>query len=179
MKINQSWEQSEKYWPFVITITNIICIILLIKLFQKEGKNYFDIFKIKRENLKKDLKKMILILLMIFPIAFLPNIIISNLLFGDIQIAVDLLVRPMPYSVAVLALILFPITQGLVEIPLYFSYVMPGLEKQGYKNSVSLGLPALMLGLQHIAVPFIFNYKYLIWRGLMFLPFAFLIGIVF
>ena len=75
-------------------------------------------------------------------------------------------------------MIIFPLSQGLIEIPVYFSYVMPKLKEQGYKKWATILIPSIMLGLQHIAVPFIFDIKYLVWRGLMFIPFAIFIGIV-
>jgi len=43
---------------------------------------------------------------------------------------------------------------------------------------MAVTLPILFLAFQHIGVPFLFNQRYLLWRGLMFLPFAFLAGIV-
>jgi hypothetical protein len=36
----------------------------------------------------------------------------------------------------------------------------------------------LLLGLQHIAVPLLFDARYILWRGLMFIPFAFFAAIV-
>jgi hypothetical protein len=41
---------------------------------------------------------------------------------------------------------------------------------------LALALPAIMLGLQHVAVPLVFDWRYGLWRSLMFLPFAFLVG---
>jgi membrane protease YdiL (CAAX protease family) len=73
---------------------------------------------------------------------------------------------------------LFPITQGLSELSLYFGYVMPRLESGGLNKILALSLPALMLGLQHIAVPFLFDIRFILWRALMYIPFAFFSGIV-
>jgi hypothetical protein len=42
----------------------------------------------------------------------------------------------------------------------------------------ALVLPAIFLSLQHIAMPLVFDINYLVWRALMYLPFAFFIGIV-
>ena len=64
------------------------------------------------------------------------------------------------------------------EIPTYFGFVMPRFEAQGMRPWVALALPALLLSLQHAAVPLLFDVRYMLWRGLMFLPFAFLVGIV-
>ena len=64
------------------------------------------------------------------------------------------------------------------EIPTYFGFVMPRFEAQGMRPWVALALPALLLSLQHAAVPLLFDVRYMLWRGLMFLPFAFLVGMV-
>ncbi len=56
---------------------------------------------------------------------------------------------------------------------------MPRFESQGLKKWLALSLPALMLGLQHIAAPLLFDMDFILWRGLMFIPFAFLVGLAF
>jgi hypothetical protein len=38
-------------------------------------------------------------------------------------------------------------------------------------------MASLMLAFQHISVPFLFDTRFILWRGLMFIPFAFLVGI--
>ena len=78
----------------------------------------------------------------------------------------------------VASLALFPLTQGLAETPTYFAFAMPRLEAQGLRRWQAVALPALMLGLQHLAAPLLFDWRFIAWRGLMFLPFAALVGIV-
>lgn len=39
-------------------------------------------------------------------------------------------------------------------------------------------LPALMLGFQHLALPLVFDARFITWRALMFVPFAVLVGLV-
>ena len=77
-----------------------------------------------------------------------------------------------------LAYCYFPITQGLVELPLYFRIRDTTTARAGYARRWALTLAALMLGLQHLAIPFLFDLRFITWRSLMFLPFAFLVGIV-
>jgi len=131
-----------------------------------------------REQVKRDLMALAVILLIAGPVSYLPNILLANALFGDAQQALNLLVRPLPLWAAVVGVIFFPITQGLVELPLYFLFVMPRLQRPGMSPLLTLTLAALMLGLQHLAVPFLFDLRFITWRALMFIPFAFLVGIV-
>ncbi len=174
----EPWESAASWWPFVVTVTNLIGLFLLIQIFRMEGKSYWRIFNIDRKNLRRDIWTVLGILVIASPISYLPNIFLANLLFGDIQIALDLFFRPLPFWAVFVGIIVFPVTQGLVEISTYFSYIMPHFEKKGYPVWLSLGLPALFLGVQHIAVPFLFNIDFIIYRALMFLPFAILVGII-
>lgn len=175
---SQAWEASAAWWPLSVTITNLICIALLTRLFKQDGRRFWDIFRVQKGGLKSDLRVLLVVMIVLGPVSFLPNILLSSLLFGDAQTAVDFLIRPLPYWAAYAGLILFPITQGLAELPTYFAFVEPKLEERGLRSWTAVGLASLFLGLQHIAIPFWPNSSYLIWRGLMFLPFAVLVGIV-
>lgn len=173
-----AWDSSANWWPFVVIIVNFICIALMIWLFRQEGKRFWDIFRIQREFLKNDLLALAGLMVLLGPVSYLPNIWLGGLLFGDPQRTLDLLIRPLPLWAVYASIILFPVTQGLAELATYFAYVMPRLESQGMRRWLAVTIPSLMLGFQHIGVPFLLNSSYLIWRGLMFIPFAFLAGIV-
>jgi len=173
-----AWESSANWWPFVITIANFICIALLVRLFRQEGKRFWDIFRIQKEHIKSDLLVLVGILIILGPVAFLPNIWLGGLLFGDPQRSLDLMLRPLPLWAAYASIVLFPVTQGLAELATYFAYAMPRLESQGMARWLAVSFASLMLAFQHIGVPFLFDARYIVWRGLMFIPFAFLAGIV-
>jgi hypothetical protein len=72
----------------------------------------------------------------------------------------------------------FPIVHALAELPTYFGYVMPRLAAATGWGWRAMLLSALVLSAQHMALPLIFDWRYLAWRGLMFLPFAIWIGYV-
>lgn len=176
--IPEPWARSANWWMLVVALANLLILWLLIRLFKAQGRRYWDLFRIQKTTLKQDLLAMLLILLITAPISYLPNVLLGGWLFGDAAKTLELIVRPLPLWAIFASMLLFPLTQGLVEIATYFSFVMPELEKQGLKPWLALSLPALFLGLQHMAVPLLFDGKYLLWRALMFLPFAFLIGLV-
>lgn len=174
----QAWDAGANWWPLGVTLVNLICLATMIFLMQGEGDKYGAIFRIQRQYLKTDLLALVVILIIAAPVSYLPNILLANVLFGDAQQALDLFVRPLPVWAAVVSILLFPITQGLTELPLYFLYVMPRLQRQEVSRAWALTLAAVMLSLQHIAIPFLFDLRFLTWRAFMFLPFAFLVGFV-
>ncbi len=173
------WENSANWWPLTVTIADLICLGLLMKAFQAEGRNYWDIFRIDRKKIGGDLVALLGLTIITAPLTFLPNVWLGTALFGDPAATQNLFYRPLPFWAVCLAIIAFPIAQGLTEVPTYYGYVMPRFEMQGMKKWLAISLPALMLGLQHIAMPFLFDGRFITWRSLMFIPFAFLIGIAF
>jgi hypothetical protein len=175
---SNAWENSANWWPFVVTITNFICVALLVRLFKQEGKYFWDIFRIQKEHVKSDLLALLGILVILGPVSYLPNVWLGGLLFGDPQRTLDLLVRPLPLWAVYASILLFPVSQGLAELATYFAYVMPKLESQGMHRWLAVSVTSLFLAFQHIAVPLLFNTRFIVWRGLMFIPFAFLVGIV-
>lgn len=175
---SSAWEDSANWWPFIVTITNFVCVALLIWLFHRDGKRFWDIFRIQKEHIKSDFLALLGILIILGPVSYLPNIWLGRLLFGDPQATLDLLIRPLPLWAVYASIILFPVTQGIAELATYFSYVMPKLEMRGMHPWLAVAVPSLFLAFQHIGVPLLFDIRYLVWRGLMFIPFAFLAGIV-
>jgi membrane protease YdiL (CAAX protease family) len=177
--LNPAWENAANWWPLTVTIADLICLVLLMKAFQAEGRNYWDIFRIDRKKIGGDLLALLGLTIITAPLTFLPNVWLGTVLFGDSAATQNLFYRPMPFWAVYLAIIAFPIAQGLTEVPTYYGYVMPRFEMQGMKKWLAVSLPALMLGLQHIAMPLLFDGRFIAWRALMFIPFAFLIGIAF
>jgi hypothetical protein len=173
-----AWEDGAAWWPFGVTFTNLIVLFLLVRFFQSEGKRFWDIFHIQREHIKSDLLVLLGILVIGGPIAVLPNILLGNSLFEDPAVTLDMMIQPLPYWAALASVILFPVTQGLAELPNYFGYVMPRFEARGMRPWLAVTIPALLLGLQHLAIPFLFDINFIVWRGLMYVPFAFMVGIL-
>ena len=174
-----AWEGSANWWPLTVTAANLVILALLIGLFRSEGKRYWEIFRFERRHIKGDLLALLAATALSAPLSYLPNVMLGTWLFGSPEATLDLFVRPLPLWAVYAAIVVFPITQGLTELPTYFGYVMPRLEAQGIRKWLAISLPALMLGLQHIAAPLLFDINFITWRALMFIPFAFFLGIFF
>ena len=92
-------------------------------------------------------------------------------------LAISIIRAALPPLGLLFAVVLFPITQGLVELAFYFLYVMPRLAKQ-INPWAAYALASLFLGIQHAMIPLRFDPAFFTWRLLMFIPFAFLVGAV-
>jgi hypothetical protein len=175
---SDSWNASAGWWPFAIIFTDLACLGLLIRFYRQEGKRFWDVFLIQRQFIKQDLLFLFGFLVIAGPLGYLPNFWSARWLFGDPQIALDLLVRPLPAWAAVSSFAIFPIMQGLVEIPTYMLYSLPRLESQGLRPWLAVGLVSFFLSAQHIFAPFLPDGRFITYRLVMFLPFAVLIALV-
>jgi membrane protease YdiL (CAAX protease family) len=174
-----AWENSANWWPLTVALADVVCLFLLIAVFRVEGENYWHLFRFERQHVWGDLLALLIITVICAPLTLLPNVALAQSLWGDSNATADLFYRPLPYWAVYFAIVAFPLLQGLTETPTYFGYVMPRFEKNGMNKWLAISLPALVLGLQHIAMPFLIDGRFILWRGLMFLPFAFFIGFVF
>jgi len=174
---SSAWEQGANWWPLTVALADLICLILLIRIFTAEGKRYWDLFCINRSTLLGDLLALIGLTILVATFSYFPNIWLGQALFGSSEATLDLIVRPLPVWAVYAAILLFPVGQGITELPTYFGYITPRLEAQGLNKWLAISFPALMLGLQHIAVPLLFYTRFIAWRGLMFIPFAFVTGL--
>lgn len=170
------WAASTAWWTVTATLTNLVCIILLIWLFKMEGLRYRDLFRFKRDTMKTDLLLVLGVLALSVPAATLPNYYTALWLFGDSEAVLPLFFRPLPLWAILPTLVFFPLTIALAEIPTYFGYVMPRLEKQ-VGTWMAVLLASLALAFQHVTLPLVFDVRFITWRLLMFLPFALLLGI--
>ena len=172
------WDASAGWWPITAALGSLVVIALLIWLYRREGLRYWSLFHFQRGTLVKDLWSSLAILVITIPIAFLPNILLAQGLFGDQQIALDLLVRPLPLWAVGLSLTLFPVTIALAELPNYFAYVLPRLESKTKHAWLAVGLTSFWLAAQHISLPFLPDLRFIVWRLAMFLPFAVMLALI-
>jgi hypothetical protein len=172
------WRASADWWLGWFAIANVANLGLLRWLLHREGRRLRDVYRIRRRGVRRDLQWVVLALVVAGPVGFLPNLLLGQALWGSAQVGQDLGFRALPLAAAIALLVVFPIVQAAAELPTYFGYVMPRLgARYGWRLS-ALVVTAAMLSTQHIFLPFLLDWRFLLWRGLMFLPFAVWIGFI-
>ena len=146
-------------------------------LFRREGRKYSDLFRFNRVSLRKDILIFAGLLLLCGPVVFGPNYLLSISLWSDPAVPFGLMFRPIDRYLAIVLLVVFPVTITFAELATYFGYIMPRLAGNVRPKWLSVALPVLFLSLQHMTLPFIPDLRFILYRGLVFLPFAALIGI--
>jgi hypothetical protein len=172
------WQASVAWWPASVVASNLTTLVLLNILARREGVRLIDLYSGERGHFWTDLLIALALLLIGGPLGYFPNPLLATPLLGSPEAALDMFVRPLPLWAAVVFGVLFPLTIPFVELPTYFGYCMPRLQVLFKNRWTGMLLPALMLAAQHIALPLIFDVRFVTWRLLMFLPFALFIGIV-
>jgi len=175
--ILDSFENSSRYWLVSASLTNFVSIALLVYLFKIEGLRFQDIFRFEHKHLKKDILLFLGIALICMPLVFLPNYFLSICLWDDAEIPYGMMFQPISLPLVYVLLFVFPVSIAFAELATYFVYIMPRLKSAFKTKWLAVLLPVLFLSIQHITLPFLPDAKYIVYRALMFLPFALLIGI--
>jgi hypothetical protein len=171
------WERSFAWWPLTASAANIVTIGLLVWRQRAEGERYFDLFRFDPSRWRTDLALSGAVIAAAVPLAVLPNLGLAQWLFGDPEIAKTILIRPLPLWAAALAFT-FPLTIAFAELPAYFGYAMPRLVARTGSTGLAIAISALFLAAQHMALPLVFDGRFILWRLLMFLPLALFLGLV-
>jgi hypothetical protein len=169
------WREAARYWPFMAILANIVSIYLLVRLYREEGKRYLDAIKFSRVTWKKDLLWFLGASLIGLPIISSPMTILGQVLFGDRMIPTYMLFQPLP-AWALATSLLFPITIAFAELPTYFAYSMPRIAVQIKNGWLAWLIASFFLGAQHMFLPLIPDGRFMLWRLLMYMPFALFAG---
>jgi len=172
------WRAAADWWLAWLTVVNLVCIALLSKLMGQEGLRFRDLLAPSKEERGKDLRWVALALVVGAPLALVPNVTLGNALWGSAGVGASLSFRPLPPPGALLLLAVFPLTQGLAELPVYFGYVMPRLSVRTGRPRLAWFAAAAALAAQHVFLPLLFDWRFVVWRLLMFAPFALWLGFV-
>lgn len=172
-----SWKESQFYWLLTATLANIVCIVLLYKLFMRDGKSYLQLFTFDRTTLKKDITIFAVLAVVSVPVALIPGYLLGSAIWGDPDFPGGMMFGPVNKWLAYILLFAFPVTIAMAELATYFVYVLNKLKERLKMKWLAVMLPVLLLSIQHCALPFIPDVNFILYRALMFLPFAILIGI--
>jgi hypothetical protein len=172
-----AWAESARWWTFMVFLANFVSLYLLVRVFNAEGKRYWDILHFSHETWKTDLLWFLGFSIVGIPIAAVVKDPLAVAIFGDAMTPTTMLFRPLPTWAFFLSF-LFPLTIWFAELPTYFGYAMPRLEAQLKNGWIAWLMASFFLAAQHMFLPLILNGGYMLWRLGMFLPFALFTGLV-
>lgn len=171
----QAWADSAAWWPISAAATSAVTFGFLWWRSRVEGFSMWSFYRPLRPGVGKDILLSLAVAAVGGVLAVAETILLAPLLFADPLAGSALLIQPLPLSAAVVALVVFPASMALTELPLYFGYVQPRLSRIS-GAAVAVLVPAMALAAQHATLPLIFDVPFILWRAMMFLGFALILG---
>lgn len=171
-------KSASAWWLWFVTITNIACIVLMVRYGRMEGVHLRDMYFINRSTWKGDLLWFLLAGIVSAVVAMPPGTLLAQALWGDASYPNDLLFQPLPLWAIYPLFLLMPVTQALAELPVYWGYVAPRLRAAGMNRWLVIGIVGFWLSIQHMFFSFQMDWRYNLWLAVKFLPFALWTGVV-
>jgi hypothetical protein len=171
------WAASVAWWPLAIALTGAVNLALLARLLRAEGSSYREMVRFRGGEVGKDLLWLLGLLVVSAPLSMLPSQMLATALFGSVEVASALYIRALPLAAAAALMFLMPLAQGLTELPNYFGYCRPRIERGSGGALLAVAVTVGMLAAQHMFAPFIPDARFLLFRGLSFLPFALVLAV--
>lgn len=171
------WDEAVPWWPVGIVVVNLLTIAFLIWLLGREEASYRAMITPGFARLQGEALSVLGLLALFVAIAMVPYFILTGLFFETEQQAVEMMYGKLPLPVSLALLLLFPVTIALAELPLYFGYLRPRIEKVSGSAMVAVGATAFFAAIQHMTMPLVFDWTFALWRGSMFVPFALFLAI--
>jgi hypothetical protein len=171
------WRDSAGWWTVAALLASVVSFFLLKWRFNQEGMALHEVFAFDRNRVGKDILLTVVALIISAPLVMGTSYLVTVALFGDPNAPAAIMFRPLPVWAIALS-VLFPVFVGLSELPTYFAYVMPRLSVLTGRRRAAWLLAGFILGAQHVTLPLVLDWKFMLYRLLMFLPFALFLGLV-
>ncbi len=157
---------TSSWWSVAASIVNIVFIAFLVLYAKKAKGSYRELINLHKSELS--IKKMIGIILAIIVIGTSGMYLAGLICYGKIPYTPPEIVAPIPLVLAVINMLILPVTTTLAEDGLYL-----GCGVNSIKNKyAAILVPAFFYAFQHCFIPTLFDVKFIVYRFLSFLPCA-------
>ena len=152
------------WWSIIAVVVNILNILLLVYAARRNGKTYWELINYQKG--KTRLGQVLLVSLMILTVGTAGMYLAGYLCYGILPYGAPMMIAPIPKTLAIINLILLPVTTAFAEDGLYLGC---GVNQIKNKTAAIL-VPAFFFALQHCFIPTLFEAPYILYRFLSFLP---------
>jgi hypothetical protein len=121
----EPWARSTAWWPLSAILANADTLGLLWLAAKREGIRVWHLYNFDRTSVKRDLLWLAGAVVVSAPLAYFPNVWLAEALFEDPTTPFTIMFQPLPPWMLWTALLLFPLTIALTELPAYYGYAMP------------------------------------------------------
>ena len=167
--VAEAWWASAAWWPLAATVANVVGFGLL------RARARAERVPLRRLVLgdgfgRRDAAGMAVALPLLVVAAIGVPWAWGLAVWGDVGVGLGVLTSPLPTWAAIVALLAYPLSMALVDLPTYaYARARAG---GGALATLAMGVA---LGLQHAALPFLPAWTFVEWRALMWVPYGVLV----
>jgi len=168
-----AWNAAARWWTVYGTLVDVGCLALMVKFTRLEGIRLRDLIGRVRLRWGYDFFLGIACFLLSMQVFALSGILSSKLVFGTSHPSMYpglLSARSLPLWGVIYSFSIFLLIWSPTEEMTYNGYVLPRIQVLTRRTWLAVLLVGFWWALQHCFIPFILDWKYVVWRFLFFLP---------
>ncbi len=162
--VGKDVSEISRWWTPAATIVNILTVMLIVFAAKKNGQTYRELINYEKGKTTK--KQVVLVTLMILLVGMGVMYLAGYICYGVIPYGAPMMIAPIPKALALINLILLPVTTALAEDGMYLGCGVNSIENK----LAAILIPAFFFALQHCYIPTLFDSKYMLYRFISFLP---------
>ncbi len=176
------WRSSTAWWTVYGNLADLGCLYLMLILTRREGTRFRDLIERLDAPVMRTLALGAAYFLLIMPVFFGGSLLSSLIVYGSWKPHVDaalLGARELPRWAAIYSVAIWWIIWSPTEELFYQAYLLKRVRTLCGQLWPALLLVGFWWAIQHSALPFIPDAKYMAWRFLGFLPGVFALMVVY
>lgn len=162
--VGKDVSEISRWWTPAATIVNILTVMLIVFAAKKNGQTYRELINYEKGKTTK--KQVVLVTLMILLVGMGGMFLAGYICYGVIPYGAPMMIAPIPKALALINLVLLPVTTALAEDGMYLGCGVNSIENK----LAAILIPAFFFALQHCYIPTLFDSKYMLYRFISFLP---------
>ena len=162
--VNKDISEISYWWSIVATVVNIFTILLLIVIAKNEKRSYWELINYQKGQTK--IRQIVGVSILIIFVGMTGMYMAGYFCYGVIPYAAPMMIAPIPKVLAIINVLLLPVTTAFAEDGLYLGCGVNNIENK----ICAIIVPAFFFALQHSFIPTLFDMKYIIYRFVSFLP---------
>ena len=168
-----AWNLAASWWTVYATLVDIGCLVLLVKFARSEGIRLRDLIGPIRLGWGRDIVLGVVCFLIYLVFFTFPGLLASKLVFGTTHPSMYpglLVARKLPLWATVYSFSIWWLIWSPTEEMTYNGYALPRIEAWTGSRPIAVLVVSFWWAIQHSFLPFILDWKYVVWRFLFFLP---------
>lgn len=160
----QEIDDISNWWSIAANITNIFTILILFFIAKKNKSSYRELINYQKGTTRA--KQIVGISVLVLVIGMAGMYMAGYVCYGIIPYAAPMMIAPIPIWLAVINVAVLPVTTPFAEDGLYLGCGVNQIQNK----FLAITIPAFFFALQHSFIPTLFDWKYIIYRFISFLP---------